>query len=238
MYVVPRRPRHAQTISEITRRDIFDFITLERIDWSGRLEETAFLERIWDLHDMRSTDSRFANAAGDIWQHRVNNAYDWEDDWVFTDERFDLMHGPDETFLRFLSEMGHPAVRSSRDEIRQLVSRFNGALAGDGWSLVAIKQMSGRPIFEGRRTTGAKMPATALRLPKYQRLRDPQVFHDHLRRIDAGLASDPAAAIPIAPKAARPLRVHSAPWSRPSSDSPSSATNLDSDTVAIAPVQR
>jgi hypothetical protein len=144
---------------------------------------------------MRSTDSRFVNAAGDIWQHRVNNSYDWEDDWVFTDERFDLMHGPDETFLRFLCEMVHPAVRSNRQEVRQLVSRFNEVLTGDGWSLVATKQMSGRPIFEGRRTTGAKMPATALRLPKYQRLREPEVFHEHLRRIDAGLASDPAAAI-------------------------------------------
>jgi hypothetical protein len=39
------------------------------------------------------------------------------------------------------------------------------------------------------------MPATALCLPEYQRLRDPQVFHEHLRRIDTGLASDPPAAI-------------------------------------------
>jgi hypothetical protein len=184
MYAVPRPPRPARTISEITRRDIFDAITLEKIDWSGRLEEPAFLDRIWDLNDMRSTDRRFRNAAGDIWQHRVNNAYDWEDDWVFTDERFDLMHGPDETFLRFLCEMVHPAVRPDREEVQQIVSRFNELLVGDGWSLVATKHVSGRPIFDGRRTAGAKMPTTALRLPEYQRLREPQVFHDHLRRID------------------------------------------------------
>ena len=70
--LMPRLPRMQQTISEITRRDIFDFITIENIDWSGRLEETAFLERLWDLNDMRSTDSRFKNAAGDIWQRRVD----------------------------------------------------------------------------------------------------------------------------------------------------------------------
>ena len=192
---VPRLPRPAQTITEITRRDVFDFITLENVGWSGRLEETAFLDRIWDLNDMRSTDSRFKNAAGDIWQHRVNNPQDWEDDWVFTDDRFDLMHGSDETLLRFMCEMVHPAVRPNRDEVQQLVSRFNQMLAGDGWSLVATKQISGRPIFEARRTAGAKTPTTALRLPEYQRLRDPQVFHEHLRRIDAGLASDPPAAI-------------------------------------------
>ncbi len=193
--VVPRLPRTPQTISEITRREIFDYITLEKIDWSGRLEETAFLERLWDLNDMRSTDSRFKSAARDIWQHRVNNPYDWEDDWLFTDDRFDLMHGSDETLLRFLCEMVHPAVRPDRDEVRQLVSRLNEMLAGDGWSLVSVKEMSGHPIFEGRRSVGGKSPTTALRLPEYQRLRDPLVFHEHLRRIDAGLASDPPAAI-------------------------------------------
>jgi hypothetical protein len=159
------------------------------------MEETAFLERIWDLNDMRSTDGRFKNAAGDIWQHRVNNPQDWEDDWVFTDDRFDLMHGDDQNLLRFLCEMVHPAVRPDRDDAQQLVARFNQALAGDGWSLVATKQLSGRPIFEARQKKGAKDPATALRLPEYQRLRDPQVFEEHLRRISAGLESDPAAAI-------------------------------------------
>ena len=192
---MPRLARPVAKISEITRRDIFDYISVENVTWSGRLEETAFLERIWDLGDMRSTDSRFANAARDIWQHRVNNPQDWEDDWVFTDERFDLMHGDDQTFLQFLCEMVHPTVRSDGEEAQDLVARFNEILAGDGWSLVATKQLSGRPIFEGRQKKGAKDPATALRLPEYRRLRDPQVFHEHLRRIDSGLTSDPAAAI-------------------------------------------
>jgi hypothetical protein len=98
---VARASRSKPTISEITRRDIFDHLTLEKIAWHGRLDETGFLGRIWDLGDMPSTDGRFKDAARDIWQHRVNN-YDWDDDWVFTDSRFDLMHGPDEAFLRFL----------------------------------------------------------------------------------------------------------------------------------------
>jgi hypothetical protein len=183
------------TISEATRRDIIDSISVENIGWSGRLDEPAFLARIWDLGDMRSTDSRYGNAARDIWQHRVNNPQDWPDDWVFTDERFDLMHGDDGTFLRFLCEMVHPAVRPDGEEAGRLVTRFNEILAADGWSLVAAKKLSGRPIFEGRETKGAKDPATALRLPEYQRLREPRVFQEHLRRIDAGLSSDPAAAI-------------------------------------------
>jgi len=68
----------------------------------GRLGETEFLSRVWDLDSMPSTDARFSNATGDIWQHTVNNE-DWEPGWVFSDARFNLMRGDDETFLRFLS---------------------------------------------------------------------------------------------------------------------------------------
>jgi hypothetical protein len=193
---MPRLPRATpNTITEITRRDIFDAITMENVAWAGRLEEPDFLGRIWDLADMRSEDRRFKDAAGDIWQHRVNNPQDWEDDWVFTDSRFDLMHGDDEMFVRFLAEMVHPAVRTDVEEARELVDTFNEKLAPDGWVLTETKQISGRPVFEGRRTKGAKQPTTALKLTEYQRLRDLAVFHEHLRRIDSGLANDPAAAI-------------------------------------------
>src|SRR5664280_3369646 len=100
---------------------------------------------------MPSTDGRFKNAAGDIWQHRVNNPQDWEDDWVFTDRRFDLMHGPDESLLRFIADMVHPAVRPDKDEVGEIVAGLNDLLAGDGWTLAATKQLSGRPIYEARR---------------------------------------------------------------------------------------
>jgi hypothetical protein len=193
---VPRVPRVTRTtISEATRRDIFDAITVDAIRWSGRLDETAFLQRLWDLGDMPSTDSRYKTAARDIWQHRVNNPDDWDDDWVFTDSRFDLMHGDDATFLRFLAEMVHPVVRPDADEAQRLVGLFNERLASDGWVLVETKRLSGRPIFEGRPRQGGKQPTAALRLPEYQRLRDPRVLDEHLRRIDAGIGSDPAAAI-------------------------------------------
>jgi hypothetical protein len=75
-------------ISQITRRNIFDFIKVEGFWWAGRLEEADFLSRIFDLEAIESSDSRYPNAAGDIWQHRVNNPDDWEDNWIFQDERF------------------------------------------------------------------------------------------------------------------------------------------------------
>ncbi len=89
-------------ISEITRRDIIDAIHVEKVNWCGRLEEPAFLARLFDLSSLPSTDHRFDDAAGDIWQHRINN-YDWDDDWVFYDSRFNLMNGDDETFLRWVA---------------------------------------------------------------------------------------------------------------------------------------
>jgi hypothetical protein len=59
----------ANKITEITRRDILDSIFLEKVNLYGRLEEIAFLSRIWDLDSMPSFDGRFDNATGDIWQH-------------------------------------------------------------------------------------------------------------------------------------------------------------------------
>ena len=91
-------------ITEITRKNIFDFIQAEGIWWSGRMTETDFLSRLFDLEQMESFDSRFNNAVGDIWQHRINNPNDWEDNWIFGDSRFNLLHCADSIFLNFLSE--------------------------------------------------------------------------------------------------------------------------------------
>ena len=62
---------------------------------------------------MESNDSRFPNAIDDIWQHRINNPNDWEDNWIFNDSRFNLMSCDDSIFLNFLCEMIHPIVREN-----------------------------------------------------------------------------------------------------------------------------
>ena len=75
-------------ISRNTRQLIIDALCVEGIAWAGALDEIEFLERIFDLEELPSYDSRFKDAAGDIWQHRVNNPEDWDDDWIFKDNRF------------------------------------------------------------------------------------------------------------------------------------------------------
>lgn len=133
-------------ISEVTRRAIFDFFATSYSHWAGRLGEDDFLSRLYDLTTMRSDDHRMQNAAEDIHQHRVH-WNDWEDDWVFHDNRFNLLRVPDDDFLQFLCETIHPVVRPDPNEARRLATAYNHELAVDGWSLVEAKQISGRPVF-------------------------------------------------------------------------------------------
>jgi hypothetical protein len=184
----------ALTITAVTRRDIVDFLCREAIAWWGRLDEVEFLNRLWDVEEMPSTDSRFPSAEGDIWQHRVSN-FDWDDDWVYEDDRFGLMTGPDETFVAFLSETLHPEVRPDRAASLHLAEEFNSRLRHDGWELAAVSQISGRPVYGGRRLGGLHTPTTALDLDRYPRVADAAVLRQHLQRIEDSLESDPAQAI-------------------------------------------
>lgn len=184
-----------QTISEVARRDILDFLSAERVAWAGRLDEADFLSRVWDLSRIRSDDRRFQDVAGDIHQHRVNNPEDWEQDWVFWDERFNLLRCPDGRFGAFLSQIVHPTVRADVDEARRLVNAFNERLAHDDWELIESGQLSGRPVFAARRREEFRTALEALDVAKYERVEDPQALREHLRRIERDLRSDPPGAI-------------------------------------------
>ena len=182
-------------ITPVTRRRIFDTITLSKVLWEGRLEEPEFLARIYDLDSMPSTDSRYKSAVGDIRQHRVNNPEDWPDHWVFTDSRFGLQHGDDELVLKFLAEMLHPLVRPDEEEVGRLLNSFNGALARDGYELYPADWISGHAVYGWRRRDSFHGASPDLRLRERELLTDPEVLEEHLVRIRDSLSSDPAAAI-------------------------------------------
>ena len=149
-------------ITEVTKRDICDLIntgifepfsdTPKRMLWFGRLDDVKFLERLYNLKSMPSYDSRFTDAGGDIWQHTINNN-DYDYDWIFYDERFDLMSGDDENYLRFLCEMFHPAVikgnmKDAFDSIElKYMEAINVLLVEDGYELIPKEHLSGRPVF-------------------------------------------------------------------------------------------
>lgn len=180
-------------ISQITRRDIVDAIQVESINWCGRLEEPEFLSRLFDLSSLPSTDGRFRDAAGDIWQHRINN-HDWEDDWVFYDSRFNLMNGDDEVFLRFLCETIHPVVRPDVTESERLCQLYNQYLKNDGFQLVEKTRMSGKPVFVGRYVGVVSAPGIAVAREALSGA-DAGYVAQQITRMEAAVQNDPGLAI-------------------------------------------
>lgn len=159
--VAARAPGQSREITAVTRRDVFDFLQAEAGPWWGRLDEVDFLEELYDLDALPSTDPRHLTAAEDIGQHRVANL-DWDDDWVFSDPRFQLADGPDQVLLGFLARMAHPLVRPDTGQVTKLVTRLNSLLAPDGWELRTSGFISGRPVYAASRIPGG--PGRMIRL--------------------------------------------------------------------------
>ncbi|MGH9249417.1 MAG: hypothetical protein ACRD0W_07885 [Acidimicrobiales bacterium] len=184
------------SITDLTRRDIADYLSMEKVVWAGRLDEDQFVVRVWpDAADLPSYDRRFTGALADIHQHRVFNPDDWQDDWIFHDSRFNLMGGDDDQFLAFLAEVVHPVVRSDVDEVAKLIAEFNRQLRPDGYVLAPASHISGKPIYAGSRITASHSPASALSLPTRTLLEDHTALLDHLDAIGRDMTTDPAGAI-------------------------------------------
>ncbi len=153
-------------ITEFTRQDIVDILTSGYYDkkndkkiqyfWSGRLDETAFLSRLYNLQEIESTDHRFKNAYGDITQHRINN-WDWEEDWVFYDPRFGIKNVNDKEFLRFILEIFNPAVRDESKDWEGALDKINEFLKRDGFEIYESDNISGRQIFQYRKYSETKI---------------------------------------------------------------------------------
>ena len=145
-YFERRSTKKVQRISEITKRDIYDlflngfdlddFFATEKVTYPyyGRLEEIEFLNRLYDLKNMSSYDSRCPDAESDIWQHTVNND-DYPFCWVFEDERFQLKIGSDESYLKFICEIFHPVVRHEKGYWKELLNEVNKLLQNDGYEI-------------------------------------------------------------------------------------------------------
>lgn len=156
-----------KNISEVTRRDIQDLFvcgveipdteTFKTIPWCGRLSEVDFLSRIYDLDRLPSKDRRYANARGDIECHTSWN--DWEPDWIFTDDRFNLMECEDEDYLKFICEIFHPAVtlKSIEQSVTpesEYFTQISVLLKQEGYELYELKRLGGKPVI-GWRVIGA-----------------------------------------------------------------------------------
>ena len=161
-------------ITEVTRRDLFDVIQ-EGFDkeistlvydpyydrqmpssetvhyymlYSGRFSEIDFLDRLYHLEELPSTDRRYNNAKGDIYCHTVS-FNDWPKYWFLDDDRFELKDGNnDEPLLKLLCEMLHPSVREESSPWKEYLDRFNELLRQDGYEIYPSYKISGRDVYK------------------------------------------------------------------------------------------
>ncbi|MFG3532773.1 Shedu anti-phage system protein SduA domain-containing protein [Streptomyces sp. NPDC047917] len=143
----PASANEPQTITAVTRRDIFTYLRGLSRPWWGKMDEVTFLKRLYDLDQPPVGDSQLPTVRADIQRHRINNE-DLPDDWIFEDARLELSRGPDEVLLAFLVRMVHPDVAADVEEAIKHVEELNLLLAPDGWGLRSYEFLSGRPLYE------------------------------------------------------------------------------------------
>lgn len=187
------RQSNGTAISHEVRNNIFDSLRLEQVIWQGKLDEVEFLNRLFDLQRLPSLDSRYKDAAGDIWQHCINNQ-DWEYDWVYTDARFNLMDGTDDEFLRFLCETVHPIVRPNRDEVIKIVAHYNEQLRLAGWEIFEGERIAGRPRFSYRQLA-QDANRSVMRAKTVAEALSAGWMAKEIERLENSIDSDPALAI-------------------------------------------
>ena len=132
-------------ITEVTRAQILDRILLSNRRFYGKMDLIAFLKRIWDLPSMPSTDRRFSDAAGDIWQHCVRND-DWSDEELLCG-KLDLREAEDSKFAKFLETCLHPLAIPNEVEAASLAQEYNDILQHDGLCLRITSRISGKPVY-------------------------------------------------------------------------------------------
>ena len=142
----------SQNITRNMRLNIFQILQRDQIDLFGKLNDVDFLTRIYDLDVIDSTDPRFPSSLGDIKMHREHFP-DWEDYWIFKDNRFDLLSGPDDTLLKFLCETIHPAVRPDIGIRGKLLKIYNDELSESGYNIIEKTGITGNIHYESNNNT-------------------------------------------------------------------------------------
>ncbi len=135
-------------VSKSNRRVLIDNI-LKLPNVFGRYSEyeglLTFLEKIWDLRAMPSTDPRYKTALEDIRQHMVNNN-DWSIGELFYD-RLKVLESTDKIFIKLIDTWISPEVRYDKEEIVRFVAIINSALADTPVKLVLSDYFEGLPVY-------------------------------------------------------------------------------------------
>jgi serine/threonine protein kinase len=117
--------------------------------YNGRKNEPEFLNRLYNLSEIPSHDSRVRSFEEEIYLHTVTND-DYELYWIFNEERLSLKSGDDETLLRFLCEMFHPAIRKKRSDWEIVLDKINGLINADGYEIYESSKISNQSVYSYR----------------------------------------------------------------------------------------
>lgn len=104
-----------------------------------------FLDMLWELRTMPSTDTRYSNAYDDAWQHLVRND-DWTYEQVFLD-RFPDTYKDEKTFKRFVGICVHPSLFEKEETRRSLIESINGELAKVHHKLIGADYFEGKLVY-------------------------------------------------------------------------------------------
>lgn len=105
-----------------------------------------FLSKIWDLRIMPSTDGRYNDAYGDIYQHMVNND-DWDYEYLFI-TRLEILEN-DDIFQRFLQTVLNPDIRKTEDSIMKFYLLINPYLEKENYGFFIVDYTSEElPVYE------------------------------------------------------------------------------------------
>lgn len=197
-------PHGARSITQVTRHRLFQQLAADNVEWWGDLDEITFLRRLYDLDSVPSAYPNYPSVEGDIRRHRFNND-DWDNRWIYDDDRFLLADGPDTALLRFVTETLHPEVRSDDAEVARLAGLIDRALRRDGYTVVPVAEISGYPIYGARRLTDLDRKPI-LHRPETSEPATPPVAKRAGENTRTGSLPSPAGAYAAVQSAARGIR--------------------------------
>jgi len=142
--IEPYFPEGIFEISSITRRLMLDEFLLKE-QYISDEELIPFLESIWDLEDMPSTDDRFTDVRSDICQHMINN-YDWDMNYLYEDI-LDVMYISDNMYITLLEQLAYPKYYDKNKQ-ECFIEKINSIIKVDGFQLRESGQVSGYPFFK------------------------------------------------------------------------------------------
>ena len=128
------------------RKALLRNVARNGLTWSGTVDAPNFYGQFFDLENLPSSDSRFSNAAGDMWQHTVNN-FDWSDDEIINDARFSPLKLNDNDFAKFVNAALDRETRPT-EELEKLVAAIRPVATHAGAHVVRREEFG---VFEGYR---------------------------------------------------------------------------------------